>query len=354
VSADQRGRARRGDGDGAANGIQARLGEDRGAAAAAPGEFFRCPQFLAAEGVTHTLQVDGPDSSLAVPLIVRAIPGSELRDAISPYGYPGATWLELSGGAPRQAPTASGPATAGSPAVGEPPLDPAAVDWSGTGLVSIFIRDRIDATPCFSAGTERNPVQIADPALPSGIRKRLREQIRRAARQGWETSALPGRESGAEQRAAFRRAYDETMVRTAAAGRYRFDRDYFDAVLGASTSWLVLARRDGDDQPAAGAIAVLSDGLLHYFLGGTAQSALAASPMKSVFAAMIELAGELRVPLHLGGGITPGDSLEEFKRGFANRSARMITHEIVCDEAVYRELARAAAGEPGFFPAYRG
>ena len=62
--------------------------EDRGVAAASE-EFFRSRQFLDAEGATHTLRIESDDHELLAPLIVRAIPGTGDRDAISPYGYPG-------------------------------------------------------------------------------------------------------------------------------------------------------------------------------------------------------------------------------------------------------------------------
>ena len=62
----------------------------------------------------------------------------------------------------------------------------------------------------------------------------------------------------------------------------------------------------------------VSDGFLHYFLGGTADARARRSPFKNVVAAMLDLADELGLPLNLGGGVSPGDGLEEFKRGFAN------------------------------------
>ena len=76
--------------------------------------------------------------------------------------------------------------------------------------------------------------------------------------------------------------------------------------------------------------------------------------MKNLFAGMISLAGELGLRLHLGGGVEPGDSLDSFKRGFANAEAPFRTHEIVCDAAAYERLAGSApnVGE-GYFPAYR-
>jgi hypothetical protein len=61
------------------------------------------------------------------------------------------------------------------------------------------------------------------------------------------------------------------------------------------------------------------------------------------------------LPVNLGGGITPEDSLDKFKRGFANAQAPWYTHEVICDPAAYRELASRAGQPPeGFFPAYRG
>lgn len=307
----------------------ATLIEDGGAAACEDGHFFRSPQFLEAEGVTHTLAIEG-DAPLALPVIVRDVPGASGRDAISPYGYPGA----------RRAP-------------GDPPAA-AAVDWSATGLVSLFVRDRAGEDAAFAGGTELSELQVADPRAESGVRKRLREQIRRNERRGWRVAAEPGTEAIREDRAAFERAYAETMERTGAAERYLYDSAYFERALEAESAWLLLAGREGE-RPSAGAIAVTSDSYLHYYLGGTAAEALGDSPMKNVFAAMISLAGELGLSLNLGGGVSPGDSLERFKQGFANATAPFRTHEIVCDQAAYEDLTAALApgGDEGFFPRYR-
>jgi len=307
-------------------GTAATLLADGGAAASEEGHFFRSPGFLRAEGTTHSLVVAGP-SEPALPVLVREIPGDGGLDAISPYGYPGA---RSSGRAP----------------------DPREVDWSGTGLVSLFVRDRVGDPPAFEGGTERARVQIADPAQPSGVRKRLREQIRRNERRGWNVGVEPGDQAAPEDRAAFERAYAETMARTGAAERYLYESAYFEELLGADGAWLVLAGRDGE-RPSAGAIAVVSDGHLHYYLGGTAEEALRDSPMKNLFASMTSLAGELGLALNLGGGIEPGDSLDRFKQGFANATAPFRTHEIVCDSEAYERLSRGHDGPEGFFPRYR-
>lgn len=307
-------------------GAAATLLDDGGAAASDEGHFFRSPSFLRAEGTTHSLVVEGA-SELALPVIVREIPGTDALDAISPYGYPGAR--------------SSGP-----------PPDPAEVDWSATGLVSLFARDRVGDPPAFTGGTERAHVQIADPAQPSGVRKRLREQIRRNERRGWSIGVEPGTEAAPEDRAAFERAYAETMARTGAADRYLYESSYFEGLLGAEGAWLVLAGRESE-QPSAGAIAAVSDGYLHYYLGGTADDALGDSPMKNLFASMTSLAGELGLSLNLGGGIEPGDSLDSFKQGFANATAPFRTHEIVCDPAAYEGLSGGPEAGGSFFPRYR-
>ncbi len=78
---------------GARTGAAAELIEDLGAAAA-DAEFFRSREFLDAEGVTHSLRIVLEDAELRAPLIVREIPGSDLRDAVSPYGYPGLSIAE--------------------------------------------------------------------------------------------------------------------------------------------------------------------------------------------------------------------------------------------------------------------
>ncbi len=79
------------------NGATATLIEDRGAAAA-DSEFFRSPEFLEAEGATHTLRIESEEGVLVAPLIVREIEGTGERDAVSPYGYPGLIGGEGPGG----------------------------------------------------------------------------------------------------------------------------------------------------------------------------------------------------------------------------------------------------------------
>jgi Acetyltransferase (GNAT) domain len=306
----------------------AELIADQGAAAESA-DFFRARPFLDAEEVTHTLLISAGDSTIALPVIVRDVPGADARDAISPYGYPGAR-VERSAG---------------------PPPHREEVEWSATGLVSVFVRDRIGSQPCLSGATRRAAVQVHDSSRPRRLRARFAEQIRRNERVGYEVELAPGPKASADARAAFVAAYLETMHRAGADERYLFDPSYFERILRFAGSHLWLARAPGGE-PAAGAIAALSDGVLHYYLGGTRDAHLSHSPFKNVVAAMIGLADDLGLPLNLGGGVRAGDGLEDFKRGFANSELPFHTHEIVCDRQAYEDLSEGAP-EGDYFPAYR-
>jgi len=312
----------------------AELLEDRGEAAASD-DFFRSPEFLDAEGVTHTLRIDSDAGELLAPLIVRPVGDGPERDAISPYGYPG---LDRGRAFVRIA-------NKSSAAVG-----PGEIDWSATGLVSVFVRHTLGEPPLAGA-TERNVVQIADPALPPKSRPSDRRQVRRNLEAGYELTLVPGSETSPAQRAGFLDAYEQTMRRTAAAEHYFFGQEYFDRILAADRTWLALAAAP-DGSLAAASIAAVSDGYLHYYLSGSADPHLRDSPMKNVVSRLVELSSELELPLNLGGGLSPGDALEEFKRGFANRQEVWRSSEIVCDREAYERLTVGRdAGD--FFPAYR-
>lgn len=324
----------------------AELIADRGEAAVSD-DFFRSRPFLDAEGATHTLRIDAESGCLLAPLIVRPIGDGPELDAISPYGYPGL--LPPPGGAvgisSRYPET-----TAYSTTDGLAPIDPGSIDFGDTGLVSIFLRHRLTSLPLAGA-TERNVVQIADPALPPKSRPSDRRQVRRNLEAGYELALVPGAETTPDQRAGFLEVYEQTMRRTAAADHYFFGAAYFDRILDADRTWLALVSAPGGG-PAAASIAAVSDGYLHYYLSGSADSHLRDSPMKNVLARLVELSAELALPLNLGGGLSPGDALEEFKRGFANRQQPWHTSEIICDEEKYNQLSQNHDPDI-FFPSYR-
>lgn len=327
---------------------RAELLEDRGEAAGGE-DFFRSRPFLDAEGATHTLRIvigadvgPGEASELVAPLIVRKIGDGPQRDAISPYGYPGLVPRGRARDSLRYAKQKANSAGVG--------VEPGSIDWAATGLVSVFLRHAL-GTPPLAGATERNVVQIADPALAPKSRPSDRRQVRRNLEAGYELELVPAAETTPAQRAAFVDLYEQTMRRTNAAPHYFFGAPYFDRALEADGAWLALASAPGGE-PAAASIAAVSDGYLHYYLSGSADSHLRDSPMKNVVARLVEHSVELGLPLNLGGGISRGDALEEFKRGFANREQVWHTSELVCDRAAYERLSGGREAG-GFFPAYR-
>jgi Acetyltransferase (GNAT) domain len=323
---------------------RAELLEDHGEAAV-DDNFFRSRPFLDAEEVTHTLRIETEDAELVAPLIIRGIDGTEYQDAISPYGYPG---LVAGSGGDSYRTLSAGCPYGFTPA--PPALDPNKIDFSATGIVSAFIRHTLGPSPLAGA-TERNVVQIADPELPPKSRPSDRRQVRRNLEAGYELELVPGAETTPEQRAGFLDVYEQTMRRTGAAPHYFFGGSYFDRILEADRTWLALASGPEGDLAAA-SIAAVSDGYLHYYLSGSADSHLRQAPMKNVVARLVEHSSKLGLPLNLGGGISPGDALEEFKRGFANRQQPWLTSELVCDAQKYAQLSGdREAGN--FFPAYR-
>ncbi|RKH22905.1 GNAT family N-acetyltransferase [Corallococcus sp. CA041A] len=292
-------------------------------------DYFRSAHHLRAEGATHTLLIeDGDGHALRVPLLVRPIEGTPYQDAISPYGFPGGRMDGLS----------------------EVWKD--AVDWTGIGLVSLFVRDRVSGPRCFAGGTERNEVFFIDSRRPLEFQAEARRQMRRNTRLGYVSTCGPAREASHEEREGFKEVYRQTMVRDEAHARYFFSDAYFEDLFSSPLAWL-LTTRAPDGGIASSGVVVASDGVLHYYLGGTADAHLSRSPTKNtVFEAMVALSVRMGLPLHLGGGVRPGDGLEQFKRSFANASSRLHTHEIICEPSVYARLS-AGRGETGFFPAYR-
>lgn len=300
---------------------------DRGAAAAER-QFFRSLEFFEAEGVTHTLAVEDEGAHAAIPVVVREIPKVDgVRDAISPYSYPGA---KVSGS----------------------PVEPSTIDFSETGLVSIFIRDRLGDPPALEGGKERSVVLLHDPELPRKSRMSDRQQVRKNEAAGYELERVSGPESTIDQRAAFLDVYLQTMRAVDAADRYLFDAAYFDLLLGSALTELhsILGPEGG---VAASALVVESDGVIHYYLSGTAESHRKRAPSKNLISSVCDYADERGMPMNLGGGVEAGDGLEAFKRGFANREMPFRTHELICDPEAYARLATGRDPDSGFFPLYR-
>lgn len=305
--------------------LRATLVADGGTASASTDDFFRHPRYLRAEGVTHTLVLRGPSGEARTPLVVRDVPGTEFRDAISPCGYPGATRSGCR-------------------------IDPTGDELAGLGLVSLFLRDRV-TDPSIGGGVPQGRVNLYDPDAGRSLSKSFRRDVRRCMDAGYRLGSTHGTAVDDDLLAAFHRVYTQTMRRRSASGRYYFDRSYLRDCLDTGRARLLHATAP-DGTVAAADLVVESDGLLHSLLFGTADEHLSRSPGKAVTMAAIDLADELGLPFNVGGGLLPGDGLEQSKKAYCNSVATFVCHHLIGIPAAYAELSRGVA-PTDFFPAYR-
>ncbi|MGH3976668.1 MAG: hypothetical protein ACRDS9_25610, partial [Pseudonocardiaceae bacterium] len=247
------------------------------------------------------------------------------HDAISPYGYPGGLLRDV-------------------------PPHVADVDFTGTGLISLFIRERLGA-PSLRGGVVRGSVLVHEPSRPRAVNPRVATKARSNQRRGYRFEAIPGAAVNDDLLLAFERAYIETMRGVGASQRYYFGTDYLRVCLRCESSWLAVVRGPEGDLASA-SITAISDGYLHSFLVGTTDAHRAQSPAKNLMIGMLDLSDELGLPLNLGGGMRERDSLHAFKAGFTNMTAEFVTHNVVCDHVAYARLT-ADRGPTNFFPAYR-
>ena len=79
----------------------------------------------------------------------------------------------------------------------------------------VWEEDGVLDPPSLAGATERNVVQIADPALKPKSRPSDRRQVRRNLEAGYTVELIPGEATTAAQRAAFLDLYEQTMRRAA-------------------------------------------------------------------------------------------------------------------------------------------
>ena len=292
---------------------------------------------------------DGAYAMLA-PFVLRPLPdsldpGSDLRDAAAPYGYPGPL---LKGHPPESVVTAF--------------LKAFFEVGSAAGIVSAFFRFHplieIPEQPFRAFGTllEHGETVYVDLTLPPEelsrqTRVNHRADARRLLAEGFtvavdEWERLPD----------FIRIYFETMRMHHAQDFYLFDPEYFEALRACMGEQLHLCAvlAPGGEVAAAGLFTCM-EGLMEFHLSGTAAAFRRAGPAKLMLIHMRDWAkanGARR--MHLGGGVgCAADSLAFFKQGFSRLRGRFSTFRMVLLPRVYEDLAGAGQASDAYFPAYR-
>lgn len=324
-------------------------------------DFYHLPayvEFCAANdgGTACAAYVTDGDRALLLPLVLRTVNHLDgavsVRDAASPYGYPGPLV---------RCDTASGMNAFLSGAFA------AIVErLREEGMVSLFVRSHpILSPPLDPAGatvvTHGRTVSIdltkPDDQLWRETTKGHRNEIAKAERDGH----LARFDDSVSHLAAFASMYRETMARRQAAQEYHFPDAYFEGLRDALSTRLRLCVVEIDGTMAAGGLFVFTGGLAEYHLSATDPRFERQRPTKLMLHFVRTWAAAHGLTrFHLGGGVGgQEDTLFAFKAGFSTDRHQFQTLRAVCHEEAYAELVQRIAPEAnphdrtGFFPTYR-
>ncbi len=291
------------------------------------------------------------DRAFLVPLVLRAVPGTDAVDATSPYGYPG--------------PVAS--ASLDDEGFWEAACASLVETLRERGVITCFLRLhpllalRHDVLGRHGRLVQHGHTVSIDLTAPEDVqwgdvRKRDRNYINRASRAGLavtfdDWSLLP----------AVTRAYAETMDLHGAGAAYRFDVEDFERLHDVLGDDLHLAAVRHEGEVVSGVLVLERAGIVQLHLGGTLASARHLHSNKLETDAVRRWAvSRGDAVMHLGGGLGGReDSLFRFKAGFSSRRNAFFTWRTVLDVAAHDALVTAAGHEVGdrtgadFFPAYR-
>ena len=335
----------------------------------APHDFYLLPGYVALAarldgGEPVAILVEDGPRRLLMPLLLRDLPaalgGPPLRDATSPYGYPGITVGTTDLEAPADAAFIRGAVSAGITALRE------------AGVISLFLRLNAllpvahDVLGEFGLLVNHgNTVSIdlrRDEAdLLRGIRGDHRRNIARLARLGFTYQIDPI--CSPESVDAFLGVYTETMDRLGASSFYYFDAAYVRELHAALGGRMVIVVARQEEAVAAAALFTEVDGIVQYHLGGTDGDFVKLSPIKGIFSITAHWARTRgnRI-MHLGGGLGGSeDALFTFKAGFSPDRHMFQTARIVVDQAAYdrsnvlwaQQHGQPVAAADRFFPPYR-
>ncbi|MFQ1003407.1 GNAT family N-acetyltransferase [Modestobacter sp. SSW1-42] len=284
-----------------------------------------------------------PDGDVALPLLLRPLPGRPGWDATTAYGYGGPVSRS------ERVPAALGPA-----------LDA----WArGNGVVATFLRlhPLLGNAALVPPSAELVPagstvVWDVSPGrdLFAGMHPHHRRAARRADREGLEVVV----DQRPASLAGFRDLYVATMRRQQADPFFYFPDEYWAALLAeAATLRPLLVEGRVGGRLVAALLCFAHGSWLHYHLGASDELARTMGASNRLFLAAAEWAQARGMErLHLGGGLggSATSPLFVFKHRYDPPSVPLPFHvaKLVHDPAGYRDLA-GTDDTAGFFPPWR-
>jgi hypothetical protein len=283
-------------------------------------------------GEPELFVADGDGARVVCPLIERPIDGR--LDVATPYGFSGLT--------------------------GTRPWPGFAAEWRRFAGERGYVAGYLAVNPLFGDETYADPetVSVANETFGIDLRDgvegawgRLSTNRRRQLR-GWRAEDYEVDGEGLAE--FFVEQYPPAMERKEAAARHRFGPETLRALCELPNTFLVGAREGGRIESVSlfGFTPHAGDFVFNAALPGCAHHSVA------LIWSAVHLLVERGVPwLNLGGGMSPGDSLADFKARFGATPLPMRAVKAVYDQAAYVELCRQHGADPddrdGFFPAYR-
>ncbi len=323
-------------------------------------DFYQEAAYVALDAKLHNGQpfifiVNTGSLKAAVPVILRNIPSAatpdeKLRDAVSPYGYPGILF--------------SGQPDAHALSECISGIQQAAFE---NKIVSVFLRlhpfynavlfpEMPDVKQVFHGHTVYIDLQLPVEEIRKAYSTNHKRDIKSLTQKGFTT-----RINDKAFLADFYSAYTGTMQFVQAGTYYHFSYDYFQtlsAIFGDRLTCISAHTPAGDF--VSGAIFIETAGLVQYHLGGTPVRFRTFAGSKLVFDAAIDHFHHLKKNiLHLGGGFgSTEDALFRFKTGFSKQLKQYSTLRMITDREKYHHLSSMHAsasteGMENFFPAYR-
>jgi FemAB family. len=287
------------------------------------------------------------DSSIAFPLLLRRISGTDYCDISSVYGYPG-------------------------PISNSTDLPAKSIRNFQKELLLFFDSCRVVSAfsrlhPLFSQKTLLVGLnKIEDTSFTIGVDLSLPESVQRADYSHSLTYdikktikygvTLKKAESEADVRS-FASIYRETMRRVHAKPYYFFADEYFLQFVRTINSTILLAVYQGN--VIAGTLYTECNGILQIHLSATKDDFLNWSPTKYIWD-QIRFDGTRRGChfLHLGGAVcNREDGVSNFKNLFSKKKIEFKTWKYIHDQKIYQALSqrksKKSSSNSDFFPSYR-
>lgn len=247
------------------------------------------------------------------------------------------------------------------------------------GVVSMFLRfspflpcatDRlVELTPglIVKRVSETVLVDVTDiDTTWSTMQGRARTAIRKARGRGLHSRVSFADAEKLSSGSPFRTLYEATMNRLGAAEQYLFDDTYYISLMsGLAEELQIVEVLDSTGQTVASALLLCdTQGIVHYHLSGSDPAAAREGANNLLIWTILEWSSERGfTSVHLGGGVTAGDSLFKFKTSFGGERLPFNVGGVIIDADAYEsavaDRARVLGHSPeslkisGFFPAYR-